>query len=269
MNLLKYLFLGLLQGITEPLPISSSGHIYVFKAMFNTTMFNDLTLEIFLNFASFVAIFIIFKDDIIRLFKGLVSYIKTKGKEAKEEFRYCMLIAVGTLPVALLGLFVKGPMEELLSKNVFFVGIGFFITAVALLLVFHANGEKQDKDITFQDAIIVGLFQVISLLPGISRSGLTIVGCLLRGMDQKTSLRYSFMLYFPVSLASMLVGIKDFSLSTGEISLFFYYLVGMVAAGVFTYLSYNWLTKIVEKGKLWRFSIYLFALALFSLMFFI
>ncbi|MBQ3306607.1 MAG: undecaprenyl-diphosphate phosphatase [Bacilli bacterium] len=269
MDLLKYLFLGLLQGITEPLPISSSGHIYIFKAMFNTTMFNDLTLEIFLNFASFIAIFIIFKDDIIRLLKGFFEYIKTKGKSAKEEFRYCMLVVIGTIPVGLLGLLVKDPMENLLSKNVFFVGIGFFITAIALLLVFNANGDKQDKDITYQDAIVVGLFQVISLLPGISRSGLTLVGCLLRGMDQKTSLRYSFMLYFPVSLATMLIGVKDFSLSTAEVSLFFYYLVGMAAAGVFTYLSYNWLTKIVEKGKLWRFSIYLFAVALFSLMFFI
>ena len=266
MDLLKYLFLGLLQGITEPLPISSSGHIYIFKAMFNTTMFNDLTLEIFLNFASFIAIFIIFKDDIIRLLKGFFEYIKTKGKSAKEEFRYCMLVVIGTIPVGLLGLLVKDPMENLLSKNVFFVGIGFFITAIALLLVFNANGDKQDKDITYQDAIVVGLFQVISLLPGISRSGLTLVGCLLRGMDQKTSLRYSFMLYFPVSAGTMLLKVND--LISTPTTLLLPYLCGMIAALIITYFSYQWLSNMVKKGKLWKFSIYCLCLALFIFIYF-
>ena len=269
MELLKYIFLGFLQGITEPLPISSSGHIYVFKAIFNTTMFNDLTLEIFLNFASFLAIFLIFKDDIIELIKGFIEYVKTKGEKSQELFKYCMLIVVGTLPVAIIGLLIKDPMETLLSRNVFLVGIGFIITGIGLLLAMNADGDKQDFDITYKDAFIIGLFQVISLVPGISRSGMTLVGCLLCGLDKKSSLKFSFMLYFPVSIATMLVGIKDFSISSGEVSLIFYYLIGMVASFIFTYLSYNWLTNIVEKGKLWRFTVYLFAIAIFSLMFFI
>lgn len=269
MEFIKYIFLGILQGITEPLPISSSGHIYIFKAMFNTTMFNNLSLEIFLNFASFIAIFIIFKNDILELIDGVVDYVKSKGKKAQDLFHYFLMIVVGTLPVALVGLLVKGPMENLLSKNVFIVGIGFAITGIALLLSYLVKGEKEDKDITYQDAIVVGLFQLISLLPGISRSGMTLVGCLLRGMNKKTSLKYSFMLYFPVSIATMLVGVKDFRVSSAGFSYIIYYLLGMIAAGGFTYLSYNWLSKVVEKGKLWRFSIYLFAVALISLMFFI
>ena len=269
MELIKYIFLGILQGITEPLPISSSGHIYIFKAMFNTKMFNDLVLEIFLNFASFIAILYIFKDDIKELVKGTYDYLKNKSKKSKKYFEYLKMIVIGTLPVAILGLLVKDYMEDLLSKNVFIVGIGFLITGIGLLLVINSNGTKTDKDITPRDALLVGIFQAISLLPGISRSGLTLVGSLLIGLDKKSALKYSFMLYFPVSIATMLVGIGDFSFVNRDLSILFYYLISMVSAGICTYYSYNWLTKIVEKEKLWRFSLYLFALAMFSLMFFI
>ena len=98
---------------------------------------------------------------------------------------------------------------------------------------------------------------------------MTLVGSLLRGLDRKAAVKYTFMLYFPVSLASMLLGIMDFSTTSIELSLIIYYIIGMVAAGILTYVSYNWLTKLVEKGKLWKFSIYLFAIALFTIMFFI
>ena len=269
MELIKYIILGILQGITEPLPISSSGHIYFFKAMFNTAMFDDLNLEIFLNFASFIAILLIFKKDVLELIKGFYYYIKTKGEECKEEFKYCLLVVIGTIPVGILGLIIKDPLNEILSRNIFLVGIGFAITGIALLLVTNAKGKKIDKDITYKDAIIIGLFQAVSLLPGISRSGMTLVGCLLKGLDNKTSLKYTFMLYFPVSIATMLVGIKDFSIAAMGIDLTLYYILGMIAAGLLTYLSYNWLTKIVEKGRLWRFSLYLFGVAIFTMMFFI
>lgn len=269
MDIIKYIILGLLQGFTEPLPISSSGHIYIIKAILNTNIFNDLSLEIFLNFASFVAILLIFKKDVIALIKGFFRYIRTKGKEAKEEFKYCWLLVVGTIPVALFGFFAKDLLEELLSKNIFLVGIGFFITAISLLFAVDCDGKKQDKDITFKDAILIGLYQAVAIVPGISRSGMTLVGCLLNGFDHKTSLKFSFMLYLPVSLGTMISGFSDFKAQSADITMILYYLVGMIAAGLLTYISYNWLTKIVEKGRLWRFSLYLFAVAIFTIMLFI
>ena len=269
MELIKYILLGLLQGVTEPLPISSSGHIYIFKAMFNTQMFSDFVLEIFLNFASFLAILYIFRNDIKEMLIGSYDYIKNKTKNSKRYFDYLMKIIVGTIPVSLIGLFVKNYMENLLSKNVFIVGIGFIITGIALLLVINCDGKKSDDDITYKDALLVGLFQAASLLPGISRCGLTLVGCLLVGLNKKSALKYSFMLFLPVSIATMIVGIHDFNGVTREVSLIFYYLVSMASAFIFTYVSYNWLMKIVEREKLWRFSLYLFAVALFTLMFFI
>ena len=269
MELLKYIFLGILQGITEPLPISSSGHIYIFKTMFNTAMFNDLTLEIFLNFASFIAIFIIFKSEVYNLIKGFINYIKTKGEENKEEYKYSWMVVIGTIPVGLLGILVKDYLENILSKNVFLVGIGFLITAIALIIVMNAKGKKKDTDITWKEAVIIGIFQAISLAPGISRSGMTLVGSLLCGLDKKTSIKYTFMLYFPVSIASMLLGITNIGSSGLSLITILYYFLGMISAGVLTYISYNWLNRIVEKGKLWKFSLYLFVIAIFTLMFFI
>ena len=269
MKLLQYIILGLIQGFTEPLPISSSGHIYLFKSLLNTNMFNDLNLEIFLNFASFIAILIIFWSDIVRLVKGFFGFISSKGKKYKEEFKYCMLIVTGTIPVGILGILIKDPLEELLSKNVYLVGFGFIITAIALILVMNAKGKKEDNDITYKDALIIGLCQAIALTPGISRSGLTLVGCLLCGLNRKASLKYTFMLYFPVSIATMLLGIKDIAETGLNVSVLGYYAAGMVAAFILTYISYKWLSKLVEKGKLWLFSIYLVIVGIFTIVFFI
>jgi len=237
--------------------------------MFNTSVFDDLNLEIFLNFASFIAILYIFRKDIIKLIKGFFNFLKSKRKQDKDYFEYIIKIIIGTIPVGIIGILVKEPLEKVLSDNIFLVGFGFLFTAVSLLLVMNIKGNKKDKDITLTDAIIIGLFQAISLIPGISRSGLVLVASLLRGLDNKTALKFTFMLYLPVSFASMLLGTKDFINSTFDISLLIYYIIGMISAGLLTYFSYNWLSKIVEKGKLWRFSIYLFAVALFTIMFFI
>ena len=173
MKLIKYIILGIIQGFTEPLPISSSGHIFLIKNLFNTNMFNDLNLEIFLNFASFIAIFIIFNKDIIRLIKGFFTYISSKGKKCYKEFKYCMLIVFGSIPVGILGLFLKDSLEKLLANNVYLVGFGFLITGIALILVINSNGKKDDDDITYRDAIIIGICQAIALVPGISRSGMS------------------------------------------------------------------------------------------------
>ena len=269
MEFIKYIILGILQGVTEPLPISSSGHIYLFKSLFNTNMFNDFNLEIFLNFASFIAILIIFRKDVIELIKGFFDYLLKKEKKAKELFDYCMLIIVGTIPVGIFGFILKDPLENLLYKNVFLVGLGFLLTAISLIIVMNSDGKKEDKDLTVKDALIVGLFQAIALTPGISRSGLTLVGCLLCGMSRKTSLKYSFMLYFPVSMATMLLGINDIVAGGLTLGLFGYYIIGMIFAFIGTYFAYKWLTKTVENGKLWHFSLYLFFVAIFTIIYFI
>lgn len=268
MKYLIYILLGILQGFTEPLPISSSGHLFLFKNLFNTNMLEDLNFEIFVNFGSFLAILLIFWKDIVKLIQSFFTYLfhKKKRKNVKNDFKYCMLILIGSIPVGIMGALFKDKIESFLSIKL--LGVAFLITAISLFLVKNVNGTKEDKDITVKDAIIIGLLQMIALFPGISRSGTVLVGCLLCKLKRETSLKYTFMLYFPVSVASMGLGILDFTKNPANTSLLMPYILGMLAAGIVTYFSYKWLSEIVKKGKLWKFSIYCLALALFIFIYF-
>ncbi len=269
MNYIIYILLGILQGFTEPLPISSSGHLFLFKQLFNTNLLNDLNFEIFVNFGSFLAILYIFLPDIVKLIRSFFTYLfnKSKRKNVKDDYKYCWLIIVGSIPVGIVGALFKDTLEEALA-NIKILGIAFLITALALFLVKNKSGFKEDKDITFRDALIIGLLQMIALCPGISRSGAVLVGCLLCGLKREVALKYTFMLYFPVSLASMAMGVVDFITTPTSSTLLFPYMLGMVAALLVTYFSYQWLSNLVKKGKLWKFSIYCFALACFIFIYF-
>lgn len=267
-NILKYLLLGIIQGLTEPLPISSSGHLVIFKELFNANIFSDLNFEIFLNFASFIAIFIIFFKDIKKICIDFFTYIfnkKTRTK-TKSNYKYAWLIVISSIPVAIIGLLFKDYIETKLSQPLI-IGVSFLFTASTLFLIRKIKGNKEATDITYKDALIIGLIQCIALLPGVSRSGMCLVGCLLCNLKREESLKYTFMLYFPVSVGSLLLGIIDL-LHTDITSLLLPYIIGMIGAGIVTYFTYQLLSNIVKKGKLWYFSIYCTILAIFVLIYF-
>ncbi len=268
MNIFNYILLGIIQGITEPIPVSSSGHIFLFKNIFNTNLFNSLNFEIIANFGSFIAILIIFWKDIIDLIQNFFSYIfnKEKRKLTKDKFKYCWYLVISTIPVTITGLLFKDYLEsELLSIN--FLAISFLVTALMLFIVRKNKGDKNDKDITIKDAILIGLFQSIAIFPGISRSGATLVACLLCNLKRDTSLKYTFILYFPASLGSIVLGASDF-INTTESSMYIPYLAGMISAGIITFFSYKWLSDWVKKGKLHYFSVYCILLAIFIFIYF-
>lgn len=268
MELLKYIILGIIQGFTEPLPISSSGHIFLFKTIFDTNLFNSLNFEIISNFGSFIAILIIFWKDIVDLVKAFFTFIfnKKKRKECSSKFRYCIYVIISTIPVGIIGILFKDKLENLYSiKGLAFA---FLITALSLFVVRNIKGDKEDKDITLKDAILIGLFQMVTIIPGISRSGTVLVACLLCKLGRTTALKYTFILYFPVSVATMLLGVGDLLKTDALSSMAVPYLAGMIAAGVVTYFSYKWLSEWVKKGKLWKFSIYCLFLAIFIFIYF-
>ena len=269
MSLIKYIIVAIIQGLTEPLPISSSGHMYLFKSIFNTNMTSDLNFEIICNFGSFLAILFIFRKDVIKLIKDFFTYIFNKDSrdKTKNGFKYALYIIISTIPVGLSGLFLKDFIEEKLT-SVKILGFAFLLTALALFIVRNIKGEKDDKDITLKDAIIIGLFQMITIMPGISRSGTVLVACLLCKLKRETALKYTFMLYFPVSVAAMGLGVKDMLVSTNISSLILPYAIGMVIALVITLFSYEWLSNAVKKGKLVYFSIYCLLLAAFIFIYF-
>ena len=269
MDYLIYIILGIIQGFTEPLPISSSGHIFLFKNVFNTNMFNDLNFEIVANFGSFLAILFIFRKEIIDLVNAFFSFIFNKKKRnvTKDKFRYCIYLIISTIPVGIIGILLKDVVEDKL-QNIKFLGFAFLLTALMLFLIRNKNGTKEDKDITIRDAIVIGLIQMITIMPGISRSGTVLVACLLCGLSRKTALKYTFILYFPISVATMILGVSDL-IETGNLtSLAMPYLSGLVTSLIVTYFTYRWLSELVKKGKLWKFSIYCICLAIFIFIYF-
>lgn len=267
-DIIKYILFGFVQGLTEPLPISSSGHLVLVRYLFNTNAFDDLNFEILLNFASFLAIFFLFRKDIFKLIESFFKYLfkkeTRKVPEIKDDFKYCWLIILGCIPAGVIGVLFKDNIESALS-NVKILGVAFLITALLLFLVRKMNGNKKDKDLTVADAIVIGLFQMVALVPGISRSGAVLVGCLLRKLDRDSALKYAFMLYLPVSIGSFLLSVKD--LLTVSSTLVVPYAVGFVVTLVMTYIASLWFFGIVKKGKLWKFSVYLIILGLFILLF--
>ena len=268
MDIITYIILGIIQGITEPIPVSSSGHIFLFKNLFNTNMFNSLNFEIISNFGSFIAIFIIFWKDIKELIIAFFSYIfkKDSRKKYKDKFRYALYIIISTIPVGITGFLFKDEIENLYSLNG--LAIAFLITALALFIVRNMKGNKGDYDITLKDAILIGLLQAVTIVPGISRSGTVLVACLLCGLKRDTALKYTFILYFPVSVATMILGVSDLASTSELTSMIIPYLAGMLAAGIVTYFSYKWLSNWVKNGKLWKFSIYCVVLAVFIFIYF-
>ena len=137
------------------------------------------------------------------------------------------------------------------------------------MIVRNIDGKKSDYNITIKDAIIIGLFQAVALFPGLSRSGMVLVGCLLCKLNRESSLKYTFMLYFPVSAATFLLGVKDIIEVGLSTSLLIYYFIGMIFAFIFTFVTYRILSECVKKGSLWKFSIYLFIIGIFVLIYFL
>ena len=268
MDIITYIILGIIQGITEPIPVSSSGHIFLFKNLFNTNMFNSLNFEIISNFGSFIAIFIIFWKDIKELIIAFFSYIfkKDTRKKYADKFRYALYIIISTIPVGITGFLFKDEIENLYSLNG--LAIAFLITALALFIVRNIKGTKDDADIKLKDAILIGLIQAVTIVPGISRSGTVLVACLLCNLKRDTALKYTFMLYFPVSVGTMILGVSDLANTTELTSMLIPYLAGMIVAGIVTFFSYRWLSNWVKKGKLWKFSIYCVCLAIFIFIYF-
>lgn len=261
---LKYLILGIIQGLTEPIPVSSSGHLRVFRELFNGNIFNDLNFEIVVNFASFLAILFIFRKDIKRLLIGFFNYIFKKEKKYYDDFKYCIYIVIASIPVGITGLLLKDTIDSKLG-NLTILGLAFLLTSICLFVVSKYKGHKEDKDITYMDATLIGLLQGITIMPGISRSGTVLVGCLLRDFKRDVALRFTFILYFPVSLASFALGVLDIIKDSQLSTIFLPYTIGFVGSLITTYFAYNWMSKMVKNGKLWKFAIYCFLLSLFVL----
>jgi undecaprenyl-diphosphatase len=257
---LKYLLIGIVQGITEPLPISSSGHLVIIQTILNIKTV-DLFLEITLNFASLIAVMILFKSKIMSLVKGNYHYIIKRDKAYKKDFDYAILIGIGIIPAGVIGFLFRDLFDGFLT--LLSVGISLLITGTFLLIVQTQSTQNNQSDITIKDALVIGLFQVFALIPGISRSGSTFIGGLIRKIRFQDVLEFSFMMYIPISLATMALEIIQFD-GLGGVRL--YNIIGAFSMSVlFTYLAFKWFVYMVKQGNLKYFGFYCLGIGFISI----
>lgn len=253
-TLIKYLILGLVQGITEPIPISSSGHLIIFRELFGIEA-SGLSFEIFVNFASLLAVLVIYRNDIIRLIINGFRYLTKREESAKSDFQFIIYLVIATIPVGVIGVLFGDVIGKWLSGTKV-VGVTLLITAAALWTIRNLRGRKNDGDLTTKDAIIVGLAQAVAVTPGISRSGASIVASMLVGMKQETALRFSFLLYIPVSLGTGILEIPEIISDPNFDELMIPYIIAFIATFIATYFALKWFMDIMRKGNLKYFSYY-------------
>ena len=262
MTIIKAVILGLIQGLSEFLPISSSGHLAIAGQLMGMDPEGDslLSFNILLHVATLTAVFIVYREDIwgmIKAFFGMLGDIFTgKGPGLNKDIyrRLVVMLIVGTLPAVAAAL-VFGDLIE--SPSLLVIGIFLIITALLLFVSERLGGGNRTlENMTVKDSVVVGCFQALGTLPGISRSGSTIVGGLFARLDKNVAVRFSFLLSIPAILGALVLDLKDVLSGTAQLAGWDCIIVGMLVAGVSGYFAIRFLLNIVRKSKLSIFSIY-------------
>lgn len=252
MSWFEALVLGLLQGLTEYLPVSSSGHLAIGSALFGIEGEENLTFTIVVHVATVLSTLVILWKEIDWIFRGLFKF------EMNEETKYVLSIIVSMIPVGVVGLFFKDYVEEIFGSGLLIVGIMLLLTACLLIFSYYAKPRQKQK-ISYRDAFIIGLAQACAVMPGLSRSGSTIATGLLLGNKKESLAQFSFLMVIPPILGEALLSgmeiVKDASAANAEISLTAL-IVGFLAAFLSGCAACKWMINIVKKGKLVYFGIY-------------
>lgn len=271
-DILVYTLLGAFSGISEVLLISSSGNLVIFKTLFEKLGIvfpkTNMILEILVSTGSLIAILFYYRKTIKRLVYSVFSYIKEPSSRDKTlpDFRYCLLLIIAAIPTLIVGLLFHNYIE-LSFNNVKLVGCTLLITATFLLIIhiYGYKGKRSSRSINLWDALKIGLFQVIALLPGISRSGITITAGMLSGLSQRSARDFSFIMFIPISIAATLFKLGSFINNAQLGDLWLPYLFAFLFSIITTYLSLHILLKVLEKRKMNYLSIYCLIIAIVTL----
>lgn len=257
MNSLQAFLLGIIQGLTEFLPVSSSGHLEIGNYLFGVNAHSNLLFAIVVHGATVLSTIVVFRKDILALLKGLFQF------KWNEETQYISKLLFSSLPVIVVGLLFQDEIEALFDSNLFVVGIMLLVTASILSFTYFA--KTGDKTVSFRDAFIIGLAQTIAILPGISRSGSTIATGLLLKNKREDVARFSFlMVLIPIigaNVLDLLKGEMSSNTSIGVLPL----AIGFVAAFLSGLVACSWMIGIVKKGKLIYFAIYCLIVGLIAI----
>lgn len=249
MEILDAIILGIVQGLTEFLPVSSSGHLELGAAILGDQKVPEesLLFTVVLHFATALATILVFRKDIVAIFVGLFKF------KWNEETQFSAKIVLSMIPAVIIGLFFEEQLEQFFGGKVTFVGFMLLVTAFLLFLADKA--KNTEKGVTFPNAIIVGLAQAVAMLPGISRSGATISTSVLLGIDKNKAARFSFLMVVPLILGKIAKDILDGALTYNGDS-FGYLSAGFIAAFISGYFACTWMIALVRKSKLTYFAIY-------------
>ena len=289
MTYIQAAILGLVQGLTEFLPVSSSGHLAILKNIFGISDIG-ITFDIFLHVGTLIAVFVAYHKDIWKLIKSAVfmigciffnlyAWIKNipvKYDEDKIAYkrvisnpyrRFVLMAVISTIPVGIVGLLFDDYIESV-SQGLLVPGICLLITGVVLLLAEALpGGSKRAKNMKAKDAVIIGVCQACAVFPGISRSGATISGSLMCGLSREFAVKYSFILSIPAILGAALNSCLDIAkgevtVATNEIGM---YVIGMLIAAVVGFFAIKLLLNVVKNRRFKWFSLYCFAVGLFAI----
>jgi len=258
MTILQALILGIIQGLTEFLPVSSSGHLELVKFLFGDESLpqESLTFTVVLHFATALSTLVVFRKEVVEILKGLFQF------KWNDELVFSLKILVSMLPAVLVGLFFEKELEALFSGQILLVGFMLLITAALLYLADRA--KNTNKNVSYTHAFIIGISQAIAMLPGISRSGATISTSVLLGVDKERAARFSFLMVVPLIFGKVAKDILGGEISL-ESSQFGVLSVGFIAAFVAGLLACTWMIKLVKNSKLTYFAIYCLIIGLLAI----
>lgn len=258
MTWLEALILGIIQGLTEFLPVSSSGHLEIGKVLLDIQEKENITFAVVVHGATVLSTIVVFYREIGEIISGIFKF------QWNEPTQYFFKIIISMIPVAILGVFFQESIEKFFTGNLILVGSMLIITATLLIITqFIKNGHKP---VTFLHAIIIGIAQAFAVMPGISRSGATIATGLILGVKRENAARFSFlMVLIPIILANandLISGTySQQTISAGAL------IIGFLAAFISGLIACKWMIKIVKKGKLIYFGIYCFVIGLMGILF--
>lgn len=250
MTWLEALVLGVIQGLTEFLPVSSSGHLQIFSALFGIQGEGNLTFTVAVHAATVCSTIVVLRNEIWDLLKGLFRFTWN------TETQYIAKIALSMIPVAIVGLFFKDYVEEIFGSGLLIVGVSLLLTACLLAFAYYAR-PRVKKDISFRDSFIIGIAQACAVLPGLSRSGSTIATGILLGNNKENVAKFSFLMVLVPILGEAFLDLMKGGFSPAESGISMLSLVvGFLAAFISGYAACSWMLNLVKKGKLIWFAIY-------------
>ena len=249
MDYFEAFLLGIVQGLTEFLPISSSGHIEISKVILGSSFDKNegLLFTIILHFATALSTMFIFRKDIINIFKGLLT------KKWNESKKFSLSILISMIPAVFIGLLYENFINSLFNGSLILVAAMLYITG---LLLFLSDFLKlKNKEITYKNSFIIGLAQAIAILPGISRSGATIATSVIMGIDREKAARFSFIMVIPLIFGSMFKSMIDYDFNLESFNILSL-LIGFISAFITGLFACKWMIRLVKSSKLYYFSIY-------------